>query len=168
MTALIFSSILKAFNFYSNQATWKLVLYCTQSNKSNESGDAVTKLTLAWWACVKTTIGVVKRSLCSEPVSKLTWARQNPFLFSPSLAPLPIQTKQCFPESKMKTEKKKKTPQVSSGTEKNQTRWNSTNVFASMLFIAWYSLHIAFELQLTPPLTPPLSSYDLPSSGPSP
>lgn len=106
MTALIFSSILTAFNFGLNQATWTLVLYSTQSNKSNESGDAVTKLTLAWWACVKTTISVVKRLLCGEPASKLTWARQNPFLFSPSLAPLPIQTKQCFPESKMKTEKK--------------------------------------------------------------
>ena len=106
MTALIFSSILTAFNFDLNQDTWKLVLYSTQSHKSNESGDAVTKLTLAWWACVKTTISVVKRLLCGEPASKLTWARQNPFLFSPSLAPLPIQTKQCFPESKMKTEKK--------------------------------------------------------------
>ena len=148
MTALIFSSILTAFNFDLNQDTWKLVLYSTQSHKSNESGDAVTKLTLAWWACVKTTISVVKRLLCGEPASKLTWARQNPFLFSPSLAPLPIQTKQCFPESKMKTEKKLHKSVV---RKKNETHWDSTSVFVSMSFIALYSLHIAFEPQLTPP-----------------
>lgn len=162
MTALIFSSILKAFNFDLNQATWKLVLYSTQSNKSNESGDAVTKLTLAWWACVKTTIGVVKRLLCSEPVSKLTWARQNPFLFSPSLAPLPIQTKQCFPESKMKTEKK--TSQVSSGMEKTR---DTLKQYQCVCFYVIYSFVFAaysFWTAINPfPLTPPLSSYDLPS-----
>ena len=113
----------------------------------------MTKLTLAWRACVKTTISVVKRLLCGEPASKLTWARQNPFLFSPSLAPLPIQTKQCFPESKMKTEKKLHKSVVRKKTRHIEKA--PVYLFLCHLYIALYSLHIAFEPQLTPP---PLNS----------
>lgn len=86
---------------------------------------------IVWWTCVKTYMGTTKSISLLSLAS--TFANPNKTMFS-----------------WIQDENWKKTSQVS-GTEKNETHWDSTSVFVSMLFIALYSLHIAFEPQLTPP-----------------
>lgn len=90
---------------------------------------------IVWWTCVKTYMGTTKSISLLSLAS--TFANPNKTMFS-----------------WIQDENWKKTSQVS-GTENNETHWDSTSVFVSMSFIALYSLHIAFEPQLTPP---PLNS----------
>lgn len=139
----------------------------------------VQQIKREWWCCDKTYIGVVSLCQnyhkCSQEII-LWWTCVKTYMgATKSISLLSLASTFANPNKTMfswiQDENWKKTAQVS-GTEKNETHWNSTSVPGICFYVIYSFVFAAYSfwtaIKPSPPLTPPLSSSDLPSSGPSP